>query len=134
VIFEDIDTIKAAAKDAYGVLVNAVPTFGSTKEADYVENIVNASKEAGASAAVYISGFLLNRKEEFPNYGPSHPFYFINESKERAEKAARQAGLEYWTIFTTCCFYGQLLYRSVPVPVAPSIQGAYSANHGVIWR
>jgi uncharacterized protein YbjT (DUF2867 family) len=102
--FDDIDSIKAAAKGAYGVLVNAVPTFGSTKEADHVENIVNASKEAGASAAVYISGFLLNRKEEFPNYGPSHPFYFINESKERAEKAVRQAGFEYWTILRPVAF------------------------------
>ncbi|GAB5587423.1 hypothetical protein Unana1_02323 [Umbelopsis nana] len=113
--FDDVDSIKAAAAGVDGVFVNAVPTFGSRKEADHVINIVNAAKDAGATAAVYLSGYIFDRKDEFPNYGPSHPAYWICENKAEAEATIKQAGFKQWTILRPVSFMDNLFTEPVKV-------------------
>ncbi|GAB5593436.1 hypothetical protein Unana1_08336 [Umbelopsis nana] len=102
--FDDYDSIKAAAAGANGVFVNVLPVFGTKREADHVRNIVNASKEAGVSIAVYISGSIIDIREQFPNYGPSHHSYWISEGKADSEAIIKQAGFKYWAILRPVAF------------------------------
>jgi uncharacterized protein YbjT (DUF2867 family) len=106
--FDDLDAIKAAAKGVDGVLINTVPTFGSFKELDHLHNVIQASKEAGATTAVYISGTRPHRINEFPNYGPTHPMYHLYECKIKGEAAVREAGFQSWTILRPVTFMDNL--------------------------
>lgn len=96
--FDNLDSIKAAAKGIDGVLINTVPTRGSFKEIDQIRNIIEAAKEGGATTAVYISAYLLGQRKKYPGYGPSHPMYYMTECKAQAEEAVKTAGFQSWTI------------------------------------
>jgi uncharacterized protein YbjT (DUF2867 family) len=96
--FDDIESLKKASEGIWGVFINGLPTFGTTKELEQNKNVINAAREAGAKFGIYNSAFMAERKDEFPNYGPEMQGYWYWESKYGTEKALKEAGFDYWTI------------------------------------
>lgn len=99
--FDDLASIRAAAEGVDGVFVNALPTMGTTLEATHVGNIIAAAKDAGVSSTVYMSAYMLDRKEEFPGYDPKTSIF---QNKATAEESIKNAGFKYWTIVRPCTF------------------------------
>lgn len=106
--FDDLKSIKAAAEGADGVFINAAPTPGSSLELNHVSNVIAASKEAGVTSAVYMTAYLIDRKEEFPGYNPKTSIF---QNKANAEEIFKSAGFKSWTILRPCTFMDNFFNR-----------------------
>ncbi|KAJ2956537.1 hypothetical protein NQZ79_g7635 [Umbelopsis isabellina] len=78
------------------------------KEAEHVNNIILASKEAGIKVVVYMSAYMIDRDEEFPSYNPQNSVF---RNKITSEENVKNSGFEYWTILRPCTFMDNFFSR-----------------------
>ncbi|KAF5688649.1 NAD dependent epimerase dehydratase [Fusarium denticulatum] len=98
--FNNISSLKTAAKGATAVFLNVMPAFPDTNlEVAHAKNIIDAAIECGTvTSIVYSSVTMTGKHESFPNWGPDHPMAWYWLNKAQIESMVRESGIKYWTI------------------------------------
>ncbi|WZH45631.1 NAD dependent epimerase dehydratase [Fusarium acuminatum] len=98
--FDDVSSLKAAAKGATAVFLNVMPAFPDTQiEVVHAKNIIDTCLESGTvTSIVYSSVTMTGKHEEFPNWGPDYPLAFYWLNKAQIESMVRGSGIKHWTI------------------------------------